>query len=80
MKRKPLAHAARLMYVLALSMCLAPAVLAADPSEPTQPSPCYPTTVTRSEDGTTWGRRMTPAASPGPILNRTATTTPSRTC
>ena len=52
MKRKPLAHAARLMYVLALSMCLAPAVLAADPSEPTQPSPCYPTTVTRSEDGT----------------------------
>ena len=52
MKRKPLAHAARLMYVLALSMCLAPAALAADPSEPTQPSPCYPTTVTRSEDGT----------------------------
>ena len=51
MKRKPLAHAARLMYVLALSMCLAPAALAADPSEPTQPSPCYPTTVTRSEDG-----------------------------
>ena len=35
MKRKPLAHAARLMYVLALSMCLAPAALAADPSEPT---------------------------------------------
>ena len=34
MKRKPLAHAARLMYVLALSMCLAPAALAADPSEP----------------------------------------------
>ena len=29
MKRKPLAHAARLMYVLALSMCLAPAALAA---------------------------------------------------
>ena len=52
MKRKPLAHAARLMYVLALSMCLAPAALAADPSEPTQPSPCYPTAVTRSEDGT----------------------------
>ena len=52
MKRKPLTHAARLMYVLALSMCLAPAALAADPSEPTQPSPCYPTTVTRSEDGT----------------------------
>ena len=52
MKRKPLAHAARLMYVLALSMCLAPAALAADPSEPTPPSPCYPTTVTRSEDGT----------------------------
>ena len=52
MKRKPLAHAARLMYVLALSMCLAPAALAADPSEPTQPSPCYPTAGTRSEDGT----------------------------
>ena len=52
MKRKPLAHAARLMYVLPLSMCLAPAALAADPSEPTQPSPCYPTAVTRSEDGT----------------------------
>ena len=52
MKRKPLTHAARLLCALALSMSLAPAALAADPSEPTQPSPCYPTAVTRSEDGT----------------------------
>jgi len=52
MKRKPLTHAARLLCALALSMSLAPAALAADSSEPTQPSPCYPTTVTRSEDGT----------------------------
>ena len=39
MKRKPLTHAARLLCALALSMSLAPAALAADPSEPTQPSP-----------------------------------------
>lgn len=52
MKRKPLTHAARLLCVLALSMCLVPAALAANPSEPTQPSLCYPTAVTRSEDGT----------------------------
>ena len=52
MKRKPLTHAARLLCALALSMSLAPAALAADSSEPTQPSPCYPTAVTRSEDGT----------------------------
>ena len=52
MKRKPLTHAARLLCVLALSMSLTPAAFAAAPSEPTQPSPCYPTTVTRSEDGT----------------------------
>ena len=52
MKRKPLTHAARLLCALALSMSLAPAAFAADPSEPTQPSPCYPTAVTRSEDGT----------------------------
>ena len=52
MKRKPLTHAARLLCVLALSMSLTPAAFAAAPSEPTQPSPCYPTAVTRSEDGT----------------------------
>ena len=34
MKRKPLTHAARLLCALALSMSLAPAALAADPSEP----------------------------------------------
>ena len=50
MKRKPLTHAARLLCALALSMSLAPAAFAADPSEPTQPSPCYPTAVTRSEE------------------------------
>lgn len=52
MKRKPLTHAARLLCALALSMSLTPAAFAAAPSEPTQPSPCYPTAVTRSEDGT----------------------------
>ena len=52
MKRKPLTHAARLLCALALSLSLAPAAFATDPSEPTQPSPCYPTAVTRSEDGT----------------------------
>ena len=52
MKRKPLTHAARLLCVLALSMSLTPAAFAAAPSEPTQPSPCYPTAVTWSEDGT----------------------------
>ena len=52
MKRKPLTHAARLLCVLALSMSLTPAAFAAAPSVPTQPSPCYPTAVTRSEDGT----------------------------
>ena len=52
MKRKPLTHAARLLCVLALSMSLTPAAFAAAPSEPTQPAPCYPTAVTRSEDGT----------------------------
>ncbi len=51
MKRKPLTHAARLLCVLALAMSLTTAAFAADPPEPTQPSPCYPTAVTRSEDG-----------------------------
>lgn len=51
MKRKTLTHAARLLCVLALAMSLTTAAFAADPPEPTQPSPCYPTAVTRSEDG-----------------------------
>ena len=34
MKRKPLTHAARLLCALALSLSLAPAAFAADPSEP----------------------------------------------
>ena len=51
MKRKTATHAARLLCVLALAMSLTTAAFAADPPEPTQPSPCYPTAVTRSEDG-----------------------------
>ena len=51
MKRKPLTHGLRLLCVLALAMSLTTAAFAADPPEPNQPTPCYPTTVTRSEDG-----------------------------
>ncbi len=51
MKRKTITHAARLLCVLALAMSLTTAAFAADPPEPVQPSPCYPTAVTRSEDG-----------------------------
>ena len=51
MKRKTLTCAARLLCVLALAMSLTTAAFAADPPEPAQPSPCYPTAVTRSEDG-----------------------------
>ena len=51
MKRKTLTHGSRLLCVLALAMSLTTAAFAADPPEPTQPSPCYPTAVTRSEDG-----------------------------
>ena len=51
MKRKTLTCAARLLCVLALAMTMTTAAFAADPPEPTQPSPCYPTAVTRSEDG-----------------------------
>lgn len=51
MKRKPMIHAARLLCVLALSMSLTTAAFAADQPEPTPATPCYPTTVTRSEDG-----------------------------
>lgn len=52
MKRKPVIHAARLLCVLALSMSLTTAAFAADPVEPAPATtPCYPTAVTRSEDG-----------------------------
>ena len=51
MKRKTITHAARLLCVLALAMTMTTAAFAADPPEPAQPSPCYPTAVTRSEDG-----------------------------
>lgn len=51
MKRKPMIHAARLLCVLALSISLTTAAFAADPPEPTPATPCYPTAVTRSEDG-----------------------------
>jgi len=51
MKRKTITPAARLLCVLALAMSLTTAAFAADPPEPAQPSPCYPTAVTRSEDG-----------------------------
>lgn len=51
MKRKTLICAARLLCVLALAMTMTTAAFAADPPEPAQPSPCYPTAVTRSEDG-----------------------------
>lgn len=51
MKRKPATYAARFLCVLALAMNLTTAAFAADPVEPTPASPCYPTAVTRSEDG-----------------------------
>ena len=46
MKRKTITHAARLLCVLALAMTMTTAAFAADPPEPAQPSPCYPTAVT----------------------------------
>ena len=51
MKRKPLIQVAQLLCALAFSMSLAPAAFATDTPELNQPSPCYPTAVTRSEDG-----------------------------
>ena len=51
MKRKTITPAARLLCVLALAMTMTTAAFAADPPEPVQPPPCYPTAVTRSEDG-----------------------------
>ncbi len=54
MKRKPVIHAVRLACVLALAVSMTTAALAAntEPVEPTPATPCYPTAVTRSEDGT----------------------------
>lgn len=49
MKRKPVIYAARLLCVLALSMSLTTAAFAADTTATA--TPCYPTAVTRSEDG-----------------------------
>ena len=51
MKRKTMTRAARLLCVLSLALSLTTAVLAADTSEPNQTAPCYPTAVTRSDDG-----------------------------
>ena len=51
MKRKTLTRAARLLCVLSLALSLTTAVLAADPHEPNQTVPFYPTAVTRSDDG-----------------------------
>jgi len=53
MKRKPKTHAVRLLCVLALTMSMTTAAFAAntEPVEPTPAAPCYPTAVTRSEDG-----------------------------
>ena len=51
MKQKPLTHAARLLCVLTLALTVTTAAFAAEPPEPTQASPCYPTAVSRTEDG-----------------------------
>ena len=51
MKWNPTTHAARFLCVLALAMSMTNAAFAADPAEPAPASPCYPTAVTRSEDG-----------------------------
>ena len=51
MKQIPLTHAARLLCVLTLALTVTTAAFAAEPPEPTQASPCYPTAVSRTEDG-----------------------------
>ena len=51
MNRKILTRSARLLCILALAVSMATAAFADDPPEPAQASPCYPTAVTRSEDG-----------------------------
>ena len=51
MKQRPLTHAARLLCVLTLALTVTTAAFAAEPPEPTQASPCYPTAISRTEDG-----------------------------
>ena len=65
--------------VLCLTMALAPTAMAAEADEV---EVCYPTSITRSEDGTELrklydlARRTIPRASPGLTLSRMASTTP----
>ena len=69
------------LLALALTASLAPTVLAAVP-----PTPCYPTSVSRSEDGAQIRKvydldpRTTPRAFPAPTSSRRASITPSPTC
>ena len=51
MKQKPLTHAARLLCILTLALTMTTAAFAAESPIPTQASPCYPTAVSRTEDG-----------------------------
>ena len=51
MKRKTMTHMARLLCVLILALTVTTAAFADEPPEPTQASPCYPTAVSRTEDG-----------------------------
>ena len=75
------------VLVLTLTMALWPAALAADlGSAATAAQVCYPASISRSEDGTELkkiydlGPEDDPGGIPRSTLNRTATTTPSRTC
>ena len=51
MKRKTMTYAARLLCVLTLTLTVTTAAFADEPPEPTQAAPCYPTAVSRTEDG-----------------------------
>ena len=51
MKRKTMTYAARLLCVLTLALTVTTAAFADEPPEPTQAAPCYPTAVSRTEDG-----------------------------
>ena len=69
------------VLALTLTMVLCPAALAADlGSAAAAAQVCYPTSISRSEDGTelkrstTWGRRMTRRGSPALILSRMGST------
>ena len=86
MKRKLALCAA----VLCLTMALAPSALAAESvvvtPVPNTPEVCYPTSVSRSEDGTEirkyydLSRRTIPPVSPAPTSSRMGTAIPSSTC